>query len=76
MRAIDIPFRLLDFLGFVIPFSFLDAAADCLTVARLRVGGGGRRGGAGGGVEAGLMTGEERKADGEGIVIASILPGL
>ena len=48
------------------PVCFFVGLADLFVVAGLRFGGGGGSG-------AGFMTGEERKADGDGIVIVSIL---
>jgi hypothetical protein len=66
-RESDIPFRLLDCLGFVMPVSFFAEGLDAFEVDCFRFLGGGA------GLGAGVMTGEERKADGEGIVIVSIL---
>ena len=62
----NIPLRLLDCLGLETPFCFFVVLADLVVVVGLRFGGGGGSG-------AGLRTGEERKADGDGIVIVSIL---
>lgn len=64
---LSLPFRLFDCLGLLIPFSFFeDWEVDGLEVdCFLFLGGGGGSG-------AGLRTGEERNADGEGIVIVSI----
>lgn len=61
-----IPLRLLDCLGFTIPDGFLVVTVFFVAVEGLRLGGGGGSG-------AGLSTGEDRKADGDGIVIVSIL---
>jgi hypothetical protein len=55
----------LDCLGFTTPFCFFVVLADLFVVEDLRFGGGGSG--------AGFMTGEDRKADGDGIVIVSIL---
>lgn len=63
------PLRLLDCLGFTIPAGFFAVTAGLVVVEGLRLG----VGGGGGGSGAGLRTGEERKADGDGIVIVSIL---
>ena len=60
-----IPLRLLDCLGFNMPFCFFGVLAGLGAVEGLRFGGGG--------IGAGFNTGEERKADGDGIVIVSIL---
>jgi hypothetical protein len=54
-------------LGFDMPFCFLAVFADLVVVVGLRFEGGG-----GGGFGAGFMTGEDRKADGDGIVMVSI----
>ena len=62
----NVPLRLLDCLGFDMPFCFLGVLADLGAVEGLRFGGGGGSG-------AGLITGDERNADGDGIVIVSIL---
>lgn len=68
MGAADVPLRLLDCLGFTIPACFFAEpeleAFD--VVVGLRFGGGG-------GFGAGFNTGEDRNADGDGIVIVSIL---
>lgn len=61
------PLRLLDCLGFVIPFCFFVVFAGFVVVVDFRFGGGG-----GGGFGAGFITGEDRKADGDGIVMVSI----
>ena len=66
MLLAGIPLRLLDCLGFVIPFCFLVVFADFVVVVGFRFGGGG------GGFGAGFVTGEDRKADGDGIVMVSI----
>lgn len=66
LRMSNIPLRLLDCLGFDIPFCFFAVLADLGVAVGLRFGGGGGSG-------AGFNTGEERKADGDGIVIVSIL---
>jgi len=70
----NIPLRLLDCLGFAIPFCALGAFADFGVVVffRFEGGGGGDGCGAGAGAGAGLITGELKKTDGEGIVIVSI----
>lgn len=68
----DIPLRLLDCLGLIIPFDFLVVPAEVLVVVDLRFCGGG-----GGGLDsADSSTGDDKKADGEGIVIVSILMAL
>lgn len=64
----NIPLRLLDCLGFATPLFFLGALAAFAVVVGFRFGGVGEGGGSG----AGLITGESRKTDGEGIVIVSI----
>lgn len=62
----NIPLRLLDCLGFDMTFCFFVVLADLGVAEGLRFGGGG-------GSRPGLSTGDERNADGEGIVIVSIL---
>jgi hypothetical protein len=62
----DIPLRILDCLGLTIPVFFFGAAVEDL-------GRGGLRFGTGGGSGAGLMTGEDRKAVGDGMVMVSIV---
>jgi hypothetical protein len=57
----------LDCLGFVIPVSFFAEVLDAFEVDCFRFFGGG------GGLGAGVIIGDERNADGEGIVIVSIL---
>jgi hypothetical protein len=57
----------LDCLGFAIPFCFLAVFADFVVVVDFRFGAGG-----GGGFGAGFVTGEDRNADGDGIVMVSI----
>jgi hypothetical protein len=64
--APNVPLRLLDCLGLETPFCFFVGLADLVVVEGLRFGGGGGSG-------AGFKTGEERKADGDGIVMVSIL---
>ncbi len=61
--------RLLDCLGFTIPAGFFAVTAGLVVVDGLRLG----VGGGGGGSGAGFRMGEARKADGDGIVIVSIL---
>lgn len=62
-----VPFRLFDCFGFVIPVSFFVVLATFLVdLTVFRFGGGGGSG-------AGLITGEERKTEGDGIVMVSIL---
>jgi hypothetical protein len=63
---LNIPLRLLDCLGFEMPFCFFGVLAGLGAVDGLRFGGEGAFG-------AGFKTGEERNADGDGIVIVSIL---
>jgi hypothetical protein len=65
---LNIPLRLLDCLGFDILSCFLVVLTDLVVVEGLRFGGGGGSG-------AGFKTGEERNADGDGIVMVSILTG-
>jgi hypothetical protein len=65
-RVKRIPFRLLDCLGFTTPDGFFAVTVLFVVVCVLRLG-------RGGGSGAGLRTGDERKAVGEGIVIVSIL---
>lgn len=66
-HRMNIPLRLLDCLGLVIPVPFLLGLEDLGAVVDFRFGGGGA-----GGLAAGFMTGELRKAVGDGIVIVSI----
>jgi hypothetical protein len=66
LRMCNVPLRLLDCLGLDIPFCFFAVLVDLGVAVGLRFGGGGGSG-------AGFTTGEERKADGDGIVIVSIL---
>lgn len=61
------PLRLFDCLGLTTPFCFFAVAVFFVVVEGLRFLGGG------GGSGAGFRTGEERKADGLGIVMVSIL---
>jgi hypothetical protein len=65
-NSANLPLRLLDCLGLTIPVFFFVPVVDAFE-------GGGLRLGAGGGSGAGLMTGEVRKAVGDGIVIVSIV---
>jgi len=58
--------RLLDCLGLTIPFCFLTVVTGLVVVVTFRFGGGGGSG-------AGFNTGDERNAEGDGIVIVSIL---
>jgi hypothetical protein len=67
MHLVDIPLRLFDCLGFAIPFCVLVVFADFVVAEGFRFGGGG-----GGGSGAGFITGEDRNADGDGIVMVSI----
>jgi hypothetical protein len=67
MQPINVPFLLLDCLGFAAPFCFLGGLAGFGVVVFLRFGGE-----AGGGSGAGLTSGESRKTDGDGIVMVSI----
>jgi hypothetical protein len=62
----NVPLRLLDCLGLDIAFCFFAVLVDLGVAVGLRFGGGGGSG-------AGFTTGEERKAEGDGIVIVSIL---
>ena len=66
MLLVHIPLRLLDCFGFIIPLCFLVVFVDFVVVVCFRFGGGG------GGFGAGFITGEDRKADGDGIVMVSI----
>lgn len=61
----DLPLRLLDCLGFTIPFCFFAVFAGFVAGVVFRFGGGG--------FGAGFITGEDRKADGDGIVMVSIV---
>ncbi len=66
----DVPLRLLDCLGFAMPLCFFSALADLVVAVDLRF----RDGAEGcGGFGAGFRTGEERKTDGDGIVMVSIV---
>jgi hypothetical protein len=62
----NLPLRLFDCLGFSVPLCFFVALTGFVVVVGLRFGGGGGSG-------ACFNTGEDRKADGDGIVIVSIL---
>jgi hypothetical protein len=67
------PLRLLDCLGFVTPADVFEATEDCFAVVSLRFGGVGL---VGGGSLADWANGEDRKTEGDGIVIVSILSQL
>lgn len=64
----NIPLRLLDCLGFVPPLDAFGTFASCFALVDLHFGGA-----VVGGGFAGWITGDDKKADGDGIVIVSIL---
>ena len=64
------PLRLLDCLGFVTPADAFEAAEDCFAAVALRFWGAAL---VGGGSLADWTTGDDRKTEGDGIVMVSIL---
>lgn len=70
--SLDIPFRLFDCFGFTAPVSFfpptVDLSATFFGPLAFRLGGADLGGGSG----AGLITGDDKKTEGDGIVMVSI----
>jgi hypothetical protein len=70
LEMLGTPLRLLDCLGFVTPADTFEGAEDCFVAVALRFGGVVL---VEGGSLADWTTGEDRKTEGDGILIVSIL---